>query len=282
MKKLLGLFIVILVAVGGAFGIHTITHAKEKERSTIIIGSHGSDKQVWEYIAKSKEAKDLGLKIKVKEISDGVQLNNATQDGSVDVNAFQSYSYFLAYNKQHPKKQLAALGTTYLEPMGIYSEKYKKVADIPNGATIAIANNPAEESRGLLLLQDAGLIKLASDFDALSGTEKVSENPRNLQFKTIDDMTGPRVLKSVDGVLISNSVALDGGLNVLEDSLYHEAVNKETKNNINILTTAEANKNNEKYKKLVELYHESAIQEYVTNEFNGTKVEVNRPISYLK
>lgn len=72
-----------------------------------------------------------------------MQLNNATAQGSVDVNAFQSYSYLEAYNQEHQNAQLAALGTTYLEPLGIYSDKYKKVSQIPNGATVAIANNPA-------------------------------------------------------------------------------------------------------------------------------------------
>ncbi len=283
MKKWLGLFVVLVIIGGGALGVHAITHnQKAKIDETIVIGSQGSDKQIWQHIASSKQAKDLDLKIKVQEISDGVQLNNATQDGSVDVNAFQSYAYYQAYNQQHPKKQLAALGTTYLEPLGIYSEKYKKIADIPKHATIALANNPANTARGLLLLQEAGLLKLKADFDTLSGTEKISENPKDLQFKLIDDTTGPRVLKSVDAVLISNTVALDGGLNVLDDSLYHEEVNEGTKNNINILVTAKKNGKNKQYLKLVKLYHEAAIQKYIKDEFNGTKVEVNKPLSYLK
>ncbi len=67
----------------------------------------------------------MGLTIKVKQITDGVQLNKATADGNVDVNAFQSWSYYQTYNQQNPKAKLAALGTTYLEPMGIYSKNIK-------------------------------------------------------------------------------------------------------------------------------------------------------------
>ncbi|WP_334330183.1 MetQ/NlpA family ABC transporter substrate-binding protein [Companilactobacillus sp. HBUAS59699] len=249
---------------------------------TITVGSQGSDLEIWQHIAKSSQAKDAGLDIKVKEITDGTQLNKATTEGQVDVNAFQSWSYFLAYNKQNPNGKLAALGTTYLEPLGIYSKKFKKVSDIPDGTTIAIANNPANTSRDLLLLQKAGLITLDKGFDALSNTKDIKSNPKNLKFKEIDDTTGPRVLNDVDVVLISNTVALDGGLHVLTDSIYHESVDQSTKDNVNILATAAKNKNNKQYKKLVKLYHNKAIQKYITKKYYGTKIEVNKPLSYLK
>lgn len=282
MKKIVILLGVLVVLVAAGFGVHEVSSSQKKESKTIVVGSQGSDYQIWQHIAKSQEAKEAGLTIQVKEITDGVQLNKATADGSVDVNAFQSYSYFKAYNSQDSKQPLAALGTTYLEPLGIYSEKYTSLSELPDGATVAIANNPANTARGLLLLQDAGLIKLSDDFDALSGVEKVKENPKHLVFKQIDDTTGPRVLKSVDAVLISNTVALDGGLNVLKDSLFHEKVNQRTKNNINILATAEKNKNNENFKKLVKLYHNQAIQNYIKKDFGGTKIAVDKPISYLE
>lgn len=108
-----------------------------------------------------------------------------------------------------------ALGTTYLEPMGIYSAKYKKLSQLPKGATIALANNAANEARGLLLLADAGLIKLKKNFNVASGSvNDVAANPKQFKFKLIDDTTGPRVIKSVDAVLIGNTIALSGGLNV--------------------------------------------------------------------
>ncbi|MDO7798991.1 MetQ/NlpA family ABC transporter substrate-binding protein [Enterococcus avium] len=282
MKKIVILLGVLVVLIAAGFGIHEVSNSQKKESKTIVVGSQGSDYQIWQHIAKSEEAKKAGLTIQVKEITDGVQLNKATADGSVDVNAFQSYSYFKAYNSQNSKQPLAALGTTYLEPLGIYSEKYTSLSELPDGATIAIANNPANTARGLLLLQDAGLIKLSADFEALSGVEKVEENPKHFVFKQIDDTTGPRVLKSVDAVLISNTVALDGGLNVLEDSLFHEKVNQSTKNNVNILATAEENRDNENFKKLVKVYHNQSIQDYIKKEFGGTKIEVDKPLSYLE
>lgn len=249
---------------------------------TVTVGSHTSDLDIWQHIAKSKQAKELGLTIKIKEISDGAQLNQATSDGQVDVNAFQSLSYLEAYNKQNPKGKLAVLGTTYLEPLGVYSKKYKKISQIPDGTTIAIANDPANTSRGLLLLKNAGLITLKKDFNAFSDTKDIASNPHHFKFKEIDDTIGPRVLGDVPVVLIGNSIALASGLHVLQDSIYHEKVEQDTKNNVNVLATAEKNKDNAAYKKLVKLYHNKAIQKFINKKYYGTKVEVNKPLSYFK
>lgn len=249
---------------------------------SVTVGSQGSDLEIWEHIAKSQQAKDAGLKIKVKEITDGTQLNKATTEGQVDVNAFQSWAYYQAYNRENPNGKLAAIGTTYLEPLGIYSKKFKKVSQIKDGSTVAIANNPANTSRGLELLQAAGLIKLKKDFGALGNAKDITSNPKNLKFKEIDDTTGPRVLNDVDVVLISNTVALDGGLHVLTDSIYHEKLDQDTKNNVNILAVASKDKNNKTYKKLVKLYHNKKIQQYIKKKYYGTKIEVDKPLSYFK
>ncbi|WP_236704299.1 MetQ/NlpA family ABC transporter substrate-binding protein [Companilactobacillus kimchiensis] len=254
---------------------------KASNSDTIIIGSHHSDLNIWEYIAKSPQAKKMGLNIKTREITDGSQINAATSSGQVDVNAYQSWSYLQAYNKQNPKGKLAALGTTYLEPLGIYSKKYKKISQIPDGTTVAVANDPADESRDLLLLQSAGLITLKKGFTALGGVNDVAKNPKNLKFKEIDETTGPRVMDDVPIVLISNSVALDSGLHVLQNSIFHEKLDQDTKSNVNVLATAEKNKNNPTYKKLIKLYHNKEIQKYINKKYYGTKVEVNKPLSYF-
>jgi len=270
---ILALSVILLVGCG--------KQAKAAKSSTITIGSQGSDLNIWEYIAKSPQAKKLGLTIKTKEITDGAQLNTATSQGQVDVNAFQSWSYYEAYNKQNPSGKLAALGTTYLEPLGIYSKKYKSLNEIPDGTTVAIANNPANTSRDLLLLQKAGLITLKKNFNALGDTKDITANPKNLKFKEIDDTTGPRVLNDVPVVLISNTVALESGLHVLTDSIYHEKIDQSTKDNVNILATAAKNKNDTNYKKLVKLYHDKKIQAYIKKKYYGTKIEVQKPLTYF-
>ncbi|MBB1069395.1 metal ABC transporter substrate-binding protein [Limosilactobacillus sp. RRLNB_1_1] len=275
---IIGIVVVILLGVGLSVGANGGFARKDE----VTVGTIGPDVQIWQHIADSEQAKKAGLKIKVKSFTDPVALNRATASGEIDVNAFQSWSYLQAYNKENKKAQLAALGTTYLEPMGLYSDRYHSIKEIPDGATVAIANNPANTARGLLLLQSAGLIKLKSNFGATSGTNDIASNPKNLQFKEIDDTTGPRVLKSTDLVLIGNTIALTGHLNVLKDSIYHEKVDQSTKDNINVLATAKKNRHNKEYKKLVTLYHNKQIQQWISKKYQGTKVNVKKPLSYLK
>lgn len=274
----IGIVVVILAGVGLSFA----SNGGPLGNREITVGTIGPDVQIWQHIAKSKAAKNEHLKIRVKSFTDPIALNKATANGQIDVNAFQSWSYLETYNKENKKAQIAALGTTYLEPMGIYSDRYKKLSQVPDGATVAIANNPANTARGLLLLQSAGLIKLKKSFGPTSGTNKIASNPKNLKFKEIDDTTGPRVLKSTDLVLIGNTIALTGHLNVLKDSIYHEKVGQSTKNNINVIATAKKNRNNRNYKKLVALYHNQQVQQWIKKKYQGTKVEVKKPLSYLE
>ncbi|WP_057876877.1 MetQ/NlpA family ABC transporter substrate-binding protein [Liquorilactobacillus aquaticus] len=273
----------IIIIVAGIITLTVRNNNSAKNSDTITIGSIGSDVQIWKHIANLPEVKKEHLNIKVKSFTDGVSLNTATAENKIDVNAFQSYAYYVAFNKNNKNEKLAALGTTYLEPMGIYSSKYKRVKDIPNGSTIALADNPANTARGLKLLEKAGLIKLKSDFGSLSGTSAIADNPHNFKFKEIDDTTGPRIMKdnSIAAVLIGNTIALEGKLNVLKDSIYHEEVNQSTKENINILATSERNKDNKKYKKLLKVYHSAKVQKYIKDKFDGTKIQVQKPLSYF-
>lgn len=275
--------LVVIIAAFFALRLTSSRQTAKSQKTTVTVGSIGPDVQVWQHIAKSSQAKKLGLKIKVKAFTDGPSLLRATSDGSINVSAFASWAYLEAYNKSKSNTgQQVALATTYLEPMGIYSSKYKKLSDLPKGATIALANNAANEARGLLLLQSAGLIKLKKNFDSASGnTNDIVSNTKKFKFKLIDDTTGPRIIKSVDAVLIGNTIALAGNLNVLKDSLYHEKIDQSTKNNINVLATAKKNKNNAAYKKLGKLYHNKQIQKWIAKKYSGTKVEVNKPVSYL-
>lgn len=258
-------------------------HTSKAANAQITIGSVTSDADIWRHIAQTPQAKQLGLKIVVKEFTDGATLNAATASGEVDVNAFQSYGYYGAFNQAHPKTPLVNLGTTYLEPLGIYSSKYKSVGALPAGAKIAVAKDQADEARGLRLLAAAKLITLSPKFTALSGLEAITSNPHHFKFIEIDDTTGPRLLHddSVDAVLISNSVSQAADLNVLQDSIFYEHVDNHTTANINILATAKKNANNANYQKLVKLYHEKTIQAYVTKEYHGTKTEVSKPVSYF-
>ncbi len=286
MKKILGIALGLSVALTGCSkpeapatdAAKTDTAAAEQ---TVTIASTGSDADIWRHIATLPETKAAGLKLDIKNFTDYVAMNTAVANNEVDVNAFQSYAYLVAYNEANTAK-IAPLSTTYLEPMGIYSSKVKTLAEFKNGATIAIPNDGANESRALLLLQSAGLVKLKNDFDFVKGTSKdIVENNKALIIKPIQMATAVRVKDEVDAIVLGNTLAMEGGLNVLKDAIYYEPIDQTTKMNVNVLAVAEARQNDPVLKKVGELYHVAAVGKYVQEHFGGTKIDVNKPVSYL-
>ena len=286
MKKILGIALGLSVVLTGCSkpeapatdATKTDTAAAEQ---TVTIASTGSDADIWRYIATLPETKAAGLKLDIKNFTDYVAMNTAVANNEVDVNAFQSYAYLVAYNEANTAK-IAPLSTTYLEPMGIYSSKVKTLAEFKNGATIAIPNDGANESRALLLLQSAGLVKLKNDFDFVKGTSKdIVENNKALVIKPIQMATAVRVKDEVDAIVLGNTLAMEGGLNVLKDAIYYEPIYQTTKMNVNVLAVAEARQNDPVLKKVGELYHVAAVGKYVQEHFGGTKIDVNKPVSYL-
>jgi D-methionine transport system substrate-binding protein len=286
MKKLLGLILGLSVGLSGCGKQEAPANdaAQTKDANglqTVTMASTGSDAEIWRYIATLPETKAAGIKLEVKNFTDYVSMNTAVANKEIDVNAFQSYAYLVAFNESN-KEKMAPLSTTYLEPMGIYSSKVKKLDEFKTGATIAIPNDGANESRALLLLQSAGLLKLKANFDNVKGTPAdVVENNKKIVIKPIQMATAVRVKDEVDAIVLGNTLAMEGGLNVLKDSIYYEPVDQSTKINVNILAVAEGRQNDPVLKKVGALYHTEAVNKYVQEKFGGTKVDVNKPISYL-
>lgn len=285
MKKLLGLVLGLSVGFVGCTKQETpATEAKTSESTevqTVTIASTGSDADIWRHIATLPETKEAGLKLEIKNFTDYVAMNTAVANKEIDINAFQSYAYLVAFNESN-KDKIAPLSTTYLEPMGIYSSKVKKLGEFKTGATIAIPNDGANESRALLLLQSAGLVKLKADFDNVKGTTAdVTENAKQIVIKPIQMATAVRVKDEVDAIVLGNTLAMEGGLNVLKDAIYYEPIDQSTKMNVNILATAADRQNDPVLQKVGTLYHTEAVKQFVQDKFAGTKVDVNKPISYL-
>ena len=213
MKKIL---VTILCIIG-------LSACHKQDANTIIVGTiAGPDTELVETARKVAE-KDYKLKVKIVEFSDYNLPNEALNDGSLDANVYQH----LPYLKQAIKArgyQLVPIGKTFVYPAGIYSKRYKKLSELPEHAIIAIPNDPSNESRALLLMQKARLIKLKSD-NATMTVDDISENPKQYTFKELDAAQLPRVLDDVDAAIINTNFAKPAGLSPSRDALFVEDAN---------------------------------------------------------
>lgn len=212
MKFLKQIFLSSLIAIG-------MMACQPQKKPDLIIGTISGPET--ELVKTAKEvAKDkYGLDIKIMEFSDYNLPNDALADGSLDMNIYQHLP-FLKSALAAKKYTLDVLGKTFIYPMGIYSHKIKKLSELNAKATIAIPNDPSNQTRALMLMQQAGLI-ICADKDTI-GLHDILSNPKNLKIKELDAAQLPRVLPDVDAAVINTTFAIPAGLSPTHDTIYLE------------------------------------------------------------
>ena len=153
-----------------------------------------------------------GYKVEVKEFSDYVQPNIALDNKSIDVNAFQHRVYLEKFAADR-KLKISPVITIPTAALGIYSKKFKSIAEITDGSTVTIANDPSNLARALRYLQALGLIKINPAIDATKASEKdVSENHKNLKIQPVEAAQIPRTVDSVDFAVVNGNYAISAGI----------------------------------------------------------------------
>lgn len=272
MKKWIILSLILLI---GGFAAGCSSSAS-KDETKVKIGVSGSDNRIWDFVA--KKAKKEGIDIEIVRFSDYVQPNLALEEGELDANAFQTISYFNEFKKEHDL-DLTPVGTTVIAPLGLYSEKYKSVDDIPDGAKIAVPNEATNMGRAFLLLQEAGLIELPEDFDGNGSLDKIKKNPKKIEIVPVVAGQTPRVLPDVAASIINNGIAVDAGFNPVKDSIFHE--DDTATPYINIIAARTEDKDNKTLKKIVELYQQEDTADFIEKEYNGSTIPTFVPLSKI-
>lgn len=88
--------------------------------------------------------------------------------------------------------------------------------------TVAVPNDTTNEARALMLLESAGIIKLADGVDITATVRDITENPKNIEFKEVEAAQIPNVLRDVDYAVINGNYAIPAGLNPSKDALVLE------------------------------------------------------------
>ncbi|MFK3937381.1 MetQ/NlpA family ABC transporter substrate-binding protein [Alkalihalobacillus sp. NPDC078783] len=248
-------------------GLAALTACGSGDEETVKIGIAGTDARQWDFI--SDIAKEEGINIEIVSFNDYVQPNQALADGDIDANAFQTVSYFDNFREEN-NLDLEAIGTTILAPLGVYSDRYDSIEDIPDGAEILIANEVTNQARNLMLLQEAGLLELDDDFGVTSGLDKIKDNPKNLKLTEIVPANAPRLMQDVDAAVINNGIAVDAGLSPTEDSLARE--DETATPYINIIAARGDNADDPTLQRLVEIYQSDEVKEYIEEEYKGATI----------
>jgi len=246
-----------------AAGFSSLASAEDK---TIRLGVvSGPDAQIWEFV--QKNAAEKGLKIELKEFADYVIPNEALSSGDIDANAFQHLPYLEAQIKSRGYK-LVPVGLTYTAPIGFFSKKYKKWEDIPEGATIAIPNDPTNGGRSLLALQSNQVVKLADGVELTPGVLDIVENPKKFKFIEIDAAATPRALDDVDVAAVNNSFAVPAGLD-LKNALIREPADSPY---ANIVAVQEKDKDAPWVKQMIEILQTPETAEFILETFKGSTI----------
>ena len=265
MKTILAIALVALLTIVSVFA--QATSETQSSTTKIVVGATPEPHAALLSLVVDDLAAQ-GITLEVKEFTDYVTPNDAVEYGEIDANYFQHIPYLESFNTEHGY-HLVNAGGIHVEPIALYSSKYSSLSDIPNGAVIAIPNDPTNEGRALLLLQSAGLIKLKDNAGLEAIPLDIVENPKNLKFSEIEAATLPRILSDVDAAVINGNYAIPAGLVATRDGLFVEGADSPY---VNVIAVKAGNENNPAVKALVEALKSDKVKAYVAEHYKNGEV----------
>jgi len=241
--------------------------ALAEDKKTVKVGIiSGEDEDVWRVV--TAQAAEKGLKVETVVFNDYTQPNEALERGEIDANAFQHQPY-LDNQIKTQGYHIVPVGYTGVWPIGLYSRKFTKVADLPEGAVIGVPNDPSNEGRALRVLQNEGVIKLKGGTGILATTADIAENPKKLEIKELDAGIVGRSVDDLDAAVVNTDWALKSGLTP-EQRIAQEPIADNPYRNF---IAVKAGSENEAWvKTLVASYQNDAVKAEFDKVYKGTGV----------
>lgn len=209
------------------------------------------------------------IDLQIVEFSDYVQPNLALNDKELDANFFQHEPYLNNFISEHKELKLKNAGGVHIEPMGIYSKKIKELTALPDGASIAIPNDPTNGGRSLLLLEKAGLLKLREGAGVKATVQDIADNPKNLKFQEVEAAQVPRTLDDVDAAVINTNFAMQVNLVPTKDALFME---DKTSPYVNIVAVREGDEKRPEIEALMKALTSKEVKDFIDSKYKGAIV----------
>ncbi len=214
---------------------------------------------------------EQGITLEVVEIEDSITPNIGVTEGSLDANYFQHVPYLEQYNEENGT-DIVSIGAVHYEPFGVYAGRTTSLADLPDGAVVAVPNNVTNEARALLLLQQEGVLTLNENAGINATIADITENPKNIEFKELAPEQLVQALPDVDVAVINGNYAIEGGLSV-KDALAVEANDGLAAQTYgNIVATSKEKENDEALKALVSVLQSKEISDFINGKYDGAVV----------
>lgn len=265
----------------------TSASGKGDKVTVVKVGSRYDDVEIWEAV--NEKLKSENIRVENTAYDSSVNINELLVAGEIDLNVAQHYAY-LNYVKEQDEKfsKLTALGDIAISTIDLYSNKYKSIDELPDGAKIAIPNDVNNGGRALSVLEKAGLIKLKEDHDIIPAQTDIVENPKNIVFEEVATSSMISILDDVDAGFAYSPNAVDAGLSPETDPIFKDEL--DLKNNstqfqfVIIFTGEEGDENNEVYKKIIDAYHSEEVYKVYKEVFKGSTIPVTdgEPIDLSK
>lgn len=235
----------------------------KKENGLKVAATAVPHAQMLEFI--KPDLHNQGIYLAILVTDDYNMPNRALAHREIDANFFQHLPFLenQIHNFGYPIESIAKVE---IEPMGIYSKRWKSLQDLKNRAVITIPNDPTNEGRALLLLHEQGLITLDNPHNLHATVLNIQDNPRNLQFKEIDPAMLPRTLSEVDASVINTNYALQAGFSPLSDALALESANSPY---VNVLVIHKEDEERADIRALKEALTSEKMRKFIEETYKG-------------
>ena len=222
-------------------------------------------------VAKEILAED-GITLEIVVFTDYVQPNDATESGNVDANYFQHITYLEKENAERGMS-LVSVAPLHYEPFGLYPGKTATIADLPDGAKIAVPSDDTNCARALLLLEAEGLFTLEEGIGMAATKYDIAENPKNIEIVDMEAASLTGALASVEMAVINGNYAIDAGLVVAEDAVAVEASDSDAAElYANVLVVKEGSEDSAGILALIEALQSDRVREYIETTYEGAVV----------
>ena len=248
----------------------TAAEEQTAESVTITVGASITPHTEILEIAKPILA-EQGITLEIVPLEDYITPNTGVIEGSLDANYCEHQPYLEQFNAENGS-DLVSIGAIHYEPFGIYAGRVDSLADLPDGATIAVPNDVTNEARALLLLEQEGFITLSEDAGINATVADITDNPHDIQLVELAPEQLVATLPDVDFAVINGNYAIEGGLHVSQALAVEANDGLAAQTYGNIIVTTPDHANDPALIALVEVLQSPEISEYITATYDGAVV----------